>query len=59
MTSWQLFDAVFALGKHPSVKAFDVVEVDPAQDYRRATVRTAAHAVLTFLTGYALRQRSS
>jgi len=58
MTSWQLFDAVLALGQHPSVKAFDVVEIDPMQDLRRATVRTALYAMLTFLTGYALRRRS-
>jgi formiminoglutamase len=57
MTSWQLFDAVLALGRHPSVRAFDIVEIDPAQDLRRATVRTALHAMLTFLTGYALRPR--
>lgn len=57
MTSWQLFDAVLALGQHSAVKAFDIVEVDPAQDLRRATVRTALHTILTFLTGYALRKR--
>jgi formiminoglutamase len=57
MTSWQLFDAVLALGQHPSVKAFDIVEVDPSRDLRRATVRTALHTMLTFLTGYALRSR--
>jgi formiminoglutamase len=56
MTTWQLFDAVLALGKHPAVKAFDIVEVDPTQDLRRATVRAAAHTVMTFLTGVALRQ---
>jgi formiminoglutamase len=39
------------------VKAFDVVEVDPSQDPRRATVRTAVHAMLNFLTGYTLRSR--
>ncbi len=55
MTTWQLFDAVLQLGQHPSVKAFDIVEVDPTQDLRRATVRTAVHTVLHFLTGVALR----
>lgn len=55
MTTWQLFDALLKLGQHPRVKALDVVEIDPTQDLRRATVRTAAHAILTFLTGYALR----
>ena len=57
MTSWQLFDAVFALGRDPRVKAFDIVEVDPSQDTRRATVRVAAHAILNFLTGYTVRSR--
>lgn len=55
MTTWQLFDALFFLGRDPRVRAIDVVEVDPSQDPRRATVRTAVHAMLTFLTGYALR----
>jgi formiminoglutamase len=57
MTTWQLFDALLALGQAPNVRAIDVVEVDPSQDPRRATVRTAVHAMLTFLTGYALRRR--
>ena len=57
MTSWQLFDAVFMLGRDPRVQAFDIVEIDPSQDPRRATVRTAAHTILNFLTGYSLRAR--
>ena len=55
MTSWQLFDALFTLGRHPRVRALDIVEVDPSQDPRRATVRTAVHAMLTFLAGFTLR----
>jgi formiminoglutamase len=57
VTSWQLFDAVFALGRHPKVRALDVAEVDPPRDPRRATVRTAVHAILTFLTSYTFRAR--
>jgi formiminoglutamase len=57
MTTWQLFEALLMLGQHPKVCALDIVEVDPSQDPRRATVRVAAHAMLTFLTGYALRRR--
>ena len=57
MTTWQLFDAVFALGRDARVKAFDIVEIDPSQDPRRATVRTAAHTILNFLAGYSLRAR--
>jgi len=58
MTSWQLLDAAHRLGRHPKVQAFDIVCVDPAQDPRRATVRTALHVMLTFLTGYAMRSHS-
>ena len=56
MTSWQLFEMMLVLGGHPKVQALDIVEVDPAQDPRRATVRVAVHAMLTFLTGFALRR---
>lgn len=55
MTSWQLFELMLVLGGHPKVRALDIVEVDPSQDSRRATVRLAVHAMLTFLTGLALR----
>lgn len=56
MTSWQLFEMMLVLGGHPKVQALDIVEVDPVQDPRRATVRVAVHAMLTFLTGFALRR---
>ncbi len=56
MTSWQLFEMLLVLGGHPKVRALDIVEVDPSQDPRRATVRVAVHALLTFLTGFALRR---
>lgn len=56
MTSWQLFDILLVLGGHPKVRALDIVEIDPSQDPRRATVRVAVHAMLTFLSGLALRQ---
>ncbi|MEO6778226.1 MAG: formimidoylglutamase [Gemmatimonadaceae bacterium] len=55
MTSWQLFDMLLVLGAHPKVRALDIVEIDPSQDPRRATVRVAVHALLTFLTGLASR----
>lgn len=55
MTSWQLLDAMRLLGGAPQVRALDLVEVDPSQDPRRATVRAAAHGILTFLSGYAQR----
>jgi formiminoglutamase len=56
MTSWQLFEMLLVLGSDPKVRALDIVEIDPSQDPRRATVRVAVHAMLTFLTGLALRQ---
>lgn len=56
MTSWQLFEMLLVLGGHPKVRALDIVEVDPSQDPRRATIRVAVHAMLTFLTGFALRR---
>ena len=56
MTSWQLFEMMLVIGGHPKVRALDIVEVDPSQDPRRATVRVAVHAMLTFLTGVALRK---
>ena len=56
MTSWQLFDMLLVLAGHPKVRALDIVEIDPSQDPRRATVRVAVHAMLTFLTGFALRK---
>ncbi|MCQ6563030.1 agmatinase family protein [Paenibacillus mendelii] len=58
MTSWELLEAVFQLGRHPKVKGFDIVCVDPMQDPRRATVRMTLHTILTFLTGYMKRADS-
>lgn len=55
MTTWQLFDALLLLGQDPRVRAIDFVEVDAAQDPRRATVRATVHGMLTFLTGVAMR----
>lgn len=55
MTSWQLLDAVYLLGQNPQVKGFDIVCVDPVQDPRRATVRTALYVILNFLAGYMKR----
>jgi formiminoglutamase len=59
MTSWQLLDAVYLLGQDPRVNAMDVVCVDPMQDPRRATVRTALYVILTFLTGYVKRKENA
>jgi len=56
MTTWQLLDLIYALGRDPRVRALDVVEVDASLDPRRVTVRTAVHAMLTFLSGVAARR---
>jgi formiminoglutamase len=56
MTPWKLLDIVYELGRDARVRALDIVEVDPTQDPRRQTVRTAAHALLMFLSGYASRE---
>lgn len=56
MTSWQLFEMLLVLAAHPKVRALDIVEIDPSQDPRRATVRVAVHAMLSFLTGFAVRR---
>ncbi|MGI8546853.1 MAG: agmatinase family protein [Gemmatimonadaceae bacterium] len=55
MTTWQLFEALLLLGRDARVSAIDFVEVDAAQDPRRATVRAAVYGMLTFLTGVATR----
>ncbi|MEK3744964.1 agmatinase family protein [Brevibacillus sp. FSL K6-0770] len=55
MRSDELFDAVYEAGLHPKVKAMDIVCLDPYKDRTEATVKTAVHVMLSFLTGY--RQR--
>lgn len=50
-----LTSAAFLCGKHPSVRAIDIVEVDPSRDVAEATVRLAALILLSFFAGVALR----
>ena len=59
ITPRELLEAMLLLGQHPAVAALDVVEIDATQDWRRATVRLALHAILTFLVGLATRAGSS
>ena len=56
ITSRQLLEIMLVLGSDPRVRALDIVEVDPLQDPRRATVRVAVYALLTFMTGVAMRR---
>ncbi|SMO71314.1 formimidoylglutamase [Melghirimyces algeriensis] len=51
MQSDELFEAVRIAGQHPSVKAMDLVCLDPLRDVREATVKTGVHVMLSFLTG--------
>ena len=51
----QLFDAAFAAGAHPSVRAVDIVEVDPTADVASITVDAAALTLLNAAAGYASR----
>jgi formiminoglutamase len=56
MRSDELFEAVCLAGTHPKVKAMDLVCLDPFKDRGEATVKTAVHAMLSFLTGYKQRK---
>jgi formiminoglutamase len=51
----QLFDAAFAAGAHPQVRAVDIVELDPLSDVAHITTDTAALALLNVAAGYAIR----
>ncbi|CEG28552.1 agmatinase family protein [Bacillus sp. B-jedd] len=56
MTTDELFEGVLAAGKHPKVKAMDIVCLDPMRDTQaQSTVKTGTHVFLTFLTGVRMR----
>jgi formiminoglutamase len=57
MRSDELFEAVYLAGKHPKVKAMDLVCLDPFKDRGEATVKTAVHTMLSFLTGFKQRKK--
>lgn len=52
---YDLLEAMYLLGRAPTVWGLDVVEVDPARDIHEITARTACTAILTFLGGYVHR----
>jgi len=52
----EVFDAAFAAGAHPSVRAVDIVEVDPTADVAHVTVDAAALTLLNIAAGYATRR---
>ncbi|HWH27540.1 MAG TPA: arginase family protein [Mycobacteriales bacterium] len=52
---WELLDAAAEAGRHPAVRAVDVVEVDAAADEGGRTVDLAAQCVLRVAAGLAVR----
>jgi formiminoglutamase len=56
MTSAELLEGVLAAGRHPKVKAMDIVCLDPLKDTpAQPTIKLGTHVFLTFLTGVMLR----
>ncbi|MCM3616610.1 formimidoylglutamase [Sutcliffiella horikoshii] len=51
MTSDQLLEAIYLLGKEDKVCGLDIVEIDPTIDFRDMTSRVAVHCLLEFLRG--------
>lgn len=49
------FEAAYAVGKHPSVRAVDLVEVDPDRDVASITVDAMALALLSVASGFGSR----
>lgn len=48
---------VFAAGRSPTVKCFDLMELSPTHDHDGRTARLSAYLFLTFLRGFAERAR--
>lgn len=60
MTTEELLEGVLTAGRHPKVKAMDIVCLDPLKDTLvQPTVKLGTHVFLTFLTGVILRQSAS
>ncbi|MEH7334351.1 agmatinase family protein [Neobacillus drentensis] len=56
MTTAELLEGVLAAGRHPKVKAMDIVCLDPLKDTNvQPTVKLGTHVFLTFATGVMLR----
>lgn len=55
MFTEELFEAVQVAGKHPKVKAIDIVCLDPRKDVGEMHIKAAVHTMLSFLTGYCQR----
>ncbi|WP_045515745.1 agmatinase family protein [Neobacillus niacini] len=60
MTTAELLEGVLAAGRHPKVKAMDIVCLDPLKDTLvQPTIKIGTHVFLTFLTGVMLQQNAS
>ncbi|MDP4105535.1 MAG: agmatinase family protein [Bacillota bacterium] len=58
MTTEELLDGVLEAGKHPLVRAMDLVCLDPLRDsHVQQTVKLGTLVFLTFLAGVALRKK--
>lgn len=57
MYTEELFEALTLAGRHPLVRALDIVCIDPVKDVAQLTVKAAVHAMLSFLTGYVMRRQ--
>ena len=55
LSSWEVRRAAWLCGRHPLVKAMDLVEVDPEQDVAQITVMNAAACFLSFASGLVTR----
>jgi formiminoglutamase len=55
LAPWQVQQAARLCGRHPKVRAMDLVEVDPTRDVAEATVLAAASCLLAFASGLAGR----
>lgn len=55
LTPWEVQAVAAVCGRHPKVRAMDVVEVDPERDVAGITVLTAASFVLAFAEGLTAR----
>jgi formiminoglutamase len=53
---WEVQAAAEVCGRHPKVRAIDVVEVDPERDVANITAMAAASFVLAFASGLASRR---
>ncbi len=56
LSSRELFDAAYLLGKSSAVVAADFVELDPTRDVADISVMSAARCLLSFVGGLAERR---